>query len=142
MKALSTETESGYENKARRIANDLGLRMTAEQVGTECPKWGQKNGRCEHIHGLHYKVTLRRRGRSLSFDFWNSQHDAQKGKEPGYYDILSCVSADASMPTDPDEIAEEFGPMPPSQAIAAATFSARLMAFFSGEELRQLSEIS
>jgi len=33
--------------------------------------------------------------------------------------------------TDPDEIADELGPMKPSQAIRAARFAGRIRAFFA-----------
>ena len=60
---------------------------------------------------------------------------------PSCYDILACLSSDASCPTDPDEVVAEFGPMKPSQAIAVAESARRLQAFFTSDELAILSEV-
>ena len=135
---MTTETMSTYEVEARRVASKIGLTVKAEQKGDGCPPWKTP---CDCIHGDRYRVTLRKKRRSMSFDFWNSLKDMQDGKEPGYYDVLSCISSDATGPTDPDEVVEEYGDMKPSQAIAAAKFSARLQAFFSGEEIDALGEV-
>ena len=137
-----TETDSGYENKARAAARQLGLTLSIGNPENECPPWRSKGQRCDHIHGYRYLVTLHKRGKRLTFLFWNSRDDADKGIDPGYYDILACVSSDSSMPTDPDEVVVELGEMKPSQAIAAAKFAARLQRFFSPDELQVLSEVS
>lgn len=60
---------------------------------------------------------------------------------PTYYDILSCLSSDLSMPTDPDDVVREFGSMMPSQAIKIAEFARKLQAFFSEEEKAILAEV-
>lgn len=142
---MTIETVSAYEANARRVAKAIGLTVSATLATPEkCPQWSRDNGkRCDHIHGRHYRVTLARtdQRRRLTFDFWNSRADADKGIEPGYYDVLACVSSDMSMSTDPDEIAEELGPMRPSQAIAAAKFAERLQAFFTEGERERLAEI-
>jgi hypothetical protein len=139
------ETDSGYENKARRIARELGLRVAVVMhPQQECPKWSEKQGKlCDHIHGNRYRVSLMRQDqrKRLSFDFWNSKHDADKGRDPGYYDVLACVASDASMSTDPDELAADLGPMPPSRALTAAQFARRLQRFFTDTELRKLGEV-
>lgn len=133
-----TETDSGYENKARRIAREIGLTMRAEHMSDRCPPW---EGDSRHVHGDRYRITLHKDGRSLSFDFWNSQHDMERGIDPGYYDVLSSVGSDAQSPTDPDEVAREYGDMRPSQAIAVARFAERLQRFFTESELEKLAEI-
>lgn len=144
---MSTQsaTRSTYEETARRIAAAMGLTVKAEKKGDRCPPWEKP---CKCIHGDRYRVTLKLRCKSsphgdssLSFDFWNSLHDKQNGRDLGYYDILSCVGADATGPTDPDEVVAEYGNMKPSQAIAVTKFSARLQAFFSAKEIEALSKI-
>lgn len=137
---MSTQsaTPSTYEETAHRVAAAMGLTVKAEQKGDRCPPWQTS---CDCIHGDRYHVTLRKGRRSLSFDFWNSLNDMQNGREPGYYDIRSCVGSDATGPTDPDEVVEEYGDMKPSQAIAVAKFSARLQAFFTEEEIDSLGEV-
>lgn len=135
---MTTETRTDYETQARAVAAKIGLTVKAEQKGDRCPPW--EDGKC--IHGDRYRVTLRKGRRSLSFDFWNSLNDMQNGKEPGYYNILSCVSSDATGPTDPDEVAAEYGgDMKPSQAIASAKFAGQLQAFFTEDEIDALGEV-
>lgn len=60
---------------------------------------------------------------------------------PSYYDILCCVSSDASGPTDPDEVVREYGNMLPSRAIAIAAHARKLQTFFTADELTLLTEV-
>ena len=130
----------GYESKAKRIAKSIGLAVeVSRHPEGGCPPWG--GGACDHAHGDRYRIRLKRGGRSIGFDFWNSRHDSERGERPGYYSILACVASDASGPTDPDEIAAEYGPMRPSQAIAVARHSARLRAFLTEREIERLGEV-
>lgn len=130
---------SEYETQAQRVAREMGLTVKAAYKGDKCPQW------CDgkHQHGDRYRVTLFNGAshRSLSFDFWNSLMDVQRGDRPSYYDILSCVSSEATSPTDPDEVVAEFGEMKPSQAIRIAKWAAKLQAFFTEAEIDALSEI-
>jgi hypothetical protein len=129
-----------YERKAQAVLKQLGMTFRAVHKADRCPPWGHEKG-C--IHGDRYIVTIRRTSgrRSIRLDYWNSWHDAQNGViELGAYDVLSTISSEASMPTNPDEVADELGPMPPSQAIAAAKFAARLQRFFTASELETLAE--
>ena len=128
-----------YEKQTSEFLEAHGLTIRAAFKGDKCPAWENEGS---HIHGDCYRITIRRKGgRSVSFDFWNSQADSQNDKRPTPYDILSCVSADAFSPTDPDEVAAEYGDMKPSQAIAVARFAKRLQAFFWEDELEALGEI-
>lgn len=140
------ETENEYLDKAKGFLKRFDLSCTARRADDRCPAW------CDgkHIHGNHYRVTISRGGGwpasgcgsgSISFDFWNSHHDMTNGKLPDAYGLLSCVSSESSMPTDPDEVVAEMGDMKPSQAIRVADFAKRLQAFFSEDELEALREI-
>lgn len=93
--------------------------------------------------GERYPFTLTRTETpdALSFDFWGSIHDAENGREPSAYDVLACISSDCFMPDDPDEVAEECGPMKPSQAIAVVEFGRKLRAFFTEAEQAAVAEI-
>ena len=149
---MERQEPSEYEVNARRIADSIRLEVLIAYKGDRCPPWGAcaNNGCC---HGDRYRVTLKLRrpgdaprlmpaaGHTISFDFWNSLHDSTRGVRPGYYDILACVSSDLSAPTDADEVAEEFGPMKPSQALVIAKHAARLQAFFTDDEVKALGEI-
>jgi len=136
-----------YDRQAKEFLVKHNFTVKAAFKGDRCPPWDHMRG-C--IHGDRYRITIKRFGanpfdpgpRSISFDFWNSQADMQANKRPTAYDVLSTIASDANAPTDPDDVAEEYGPMPPSQAIAVAKFARRLQAFFSDEELEDLGEIS
>jgi len=127
-----------YEAQAERFLKRFNLSIKTAFKGDKCPPWDDER----HIHGDRYRVTVKRANRkSISFDFWNSWQAAHEGKAPTSYGILACISSDASSPTDPDEVAGEFGEMKPSQAIRIAKFAQNLQAFFSEEELEELGEI-
>ena len=133
---------SEYEAQAQKFLDTYGFEIKTAFKGDRCPPWEEK---C--IHGDRYRVTIRRkvkillRPASLSFDFWNSQRDMQEGKRPSPYAVLSCISSEASSPTDADEVVEEYGPMPPSKAKAIAASAKRFQSFFTEDELSALSEI-
>ena len=140
---------SEYEKQAQTFLKRYNLTLHIRRGPDKCPPWDNAS----HIHGSHYLVTIRsapsRRGRNpenpgamaVSFPFWNSLHDKANGKGPSAYDILTCVASDAHSPTDPDEVAEEYGEIKPSIAIAAADGAKELQAFFTERELDALAEI-
>jgi hypothetical protein len=134
-------TTRDYDLHARGVAQSIGLTVTIRRAtGNVCPPWSKP---CDHKHGHRYMVTLTKPGRDpLTFPFWDSMHNAATGTAPTVYDVLACISSDASGPTDPDEVAEEYGPMRPSQAIAAAEFARKLQAFFTRAERERLAEVS
>ncbi len=133
-----------YEAQARRFLETNNLTIKTAFKGDKCPHWDNS----KHIHGDRYRVTIKRiyniwngQPHSISFDFWNSLHDKESGNKPTAYDVLACISSDAYMPTNPDEVVAELGEMKPSQAIATANFAKKLQSFFTKEELEQLSKI-
>ena len=132
-----------YETKAKAFLEKFGLKMKVVMTGNKCPPWEKMGEGC--MHGDSYRITISasdgRTPKSISFDFWNSMNDMQAGKDPTAYTVLSSTSSEANSSTDPDEVAQEFGNMLPSQAIAVAKFAKRLQDFFTGEELEALSEI-
>lgn len=144
-------TTTDYETQAREVAERIGLQIAIrETVAQKCPPWkdtrpGQYGGcpTCNTYHGLEYRVTITspHNLERLTFPFWGSKADADAGKAPTVYDILATIGSDASSPTDPDEVAEEYGPMRPSQAIAVAAFAKKLQAFFTDAELAAIQEV-
>jgi len=157
---LRPRPKSHYDLEVEAVCERLGLVVKTQRlVPGECPTWDRE--KCKkgwHVHGWHYRATVARKPtkpcpwtcnrneicthfQSISFDFWNSQHDREKGWHPRAYDILSCISGDLSAPTDPDEVVQEYGDMPPSQAVAVAEFARKLQAFFTEAEKQALSEI-
>jgi hypothetical protein len=116
-----------YEAQAERFLKRFNLTIKAAFKGDRSPPWEDR-----------YRVTIKRGNKkSISFDFWKG-HD---GKALTAYDILASISREATSPTDPDEVAAEFGDMKPSQAIRIAKFAKRLQSFFTEQELEALTEI-
>lgn len=130
---------SEYEAQARGFMQAHGIKVSATFKGDRCPSW--EDGRC--IHGDRYLVRLRnRRGRSITFSFWNSLNDQQEGRRPTPYDILSSVSLEAHSPTSPEEVRQEFGlETTYAQAKTIAKQAKRLQGFFTDGELSDLAEI-
>ena len=156
------DTATDYDRQATEFLREYGFDITIEGGQGECPPWADgkggkcPRGECGSTHGGDYIVTISRPGeckighppfercdhqKELSFPFWGSLADYREAKDPSWYDVLSCLSSDASYSTSPDEVAEEFGPMKPSQALRIADFAWRLQHFFSKAELEALSEI-
>lgn len=82
----------------------------------------------------------------MSFDFWGSQYDKEKGVQPSAYDILSCVASDSSCPDTFKDFCAEFGYDEDSRKAEATfkrclAFSKKINAFFTEEELEALREI-
>ncbi len=141
--------DNGYEEQAQAFLKRYNLTLRIRRGPDKCPPWDSAS----HTHGDQYLVTIAstpaRRGRnpenpgamSVSFPFWNSLNDKAEGQSPSAYDILACVSSDASSPTDADEVAAEFGEIKPSIAFAVAERAKELKAFFTNLELGALAEI-
>lgn len=139
---------SEYDEQAKNfmVRFAVGIHIAfAKENG--CPPWREKGKRlegcptCSTFHGHQYRITLRKNGKSVRFDYWGSFADAQNKKGPSFYDILSCIASEATGETDPDEIYRELGPMVPSQAIAISKAAKRWQKFFNAEELEALGEI-
>ena len=135
-----------YDEQAEKFCTQYGFEIKAAFKGDRCPPWDDE----KHIHGDRYRVTIKRIspsndmrtvGRSISFDFWNSLKDSRDGTRPSAYNILACISSDVNMPTDPDELISELGPMKVKQALAVVKFTKRLQQFFTEAEIEALSEI-
>lgn len=111
--------------------------------------------------GHHYRVTMSKAGfykyppnsgwckdpRRLVFDFWGSAADMRAGKAPSAYDVLACISGDTHCPETFKDFCADFGE---SEDIIKAlqtfkrclSFSKRLRAFFTAEEIEALQEIN
>ena len=141
-----------YEAQAERFLKKFDLIIMVAFKGDKCPPWDDS----KHIHGDRYRITIKRARllewkeaitknhptrKAISFDFWNSLRDHEEGDRPTSYDILACISSEATMPTTPDEVYEELGDMKPSQANRIAKFARKLQDFFSEPEIEELVEI-
>lgn len=83
----------------------------------------------------------------LVFDFWSSIADAEKGiKTVTAYDVLACISGDMNCPETFKDFCGDYGYEEDSiKALQTfrrcASFGKRLRAFFTPQEIEELSEI-
>ena len=156
---MNTTTTSQYDQQAETFLTSNGIKFRTTLSDTKTPPWSDNGKR-----GHHYRVTLSsgtratgkwnenggvsfRKGSRLTFDFWSSIADAEKGLltvRP--YDVLACISSDAYTPETFKDWCSEFGDS--SDSIKAlqtfrrcSAFAKRLRDFFTEAELEQLQEI-
>lgn len=150
-------TTSTYEQQAEDFLKKFSIRFRATLSDSKVAAWA-KDGK----HGHHYRVTLSKAasgvrchvsgkmqnpGERITFDFWASIADAEKGiKTVTPYAVLAAISGDAYCPEDFEDFCGEYGFE--SDSIKAlqtfrrcAAFGRRLRAFFTEEELQALQEI-
>lgn len=170
---------SEYTKQATDFLSRNGLKFRATEYPTDAqdaPEWAvardskpiqTKAG--PMTHGLRYRVTIWREGKSgkLAFDYWGSiasreaiawaehlGHGSLNSKErralsesrPTAYDVLACISGDQNCA---DTFAEFCGDMGyDTDSISArklwkrcSKFAKQIRAFFSESELTELAEI-
>lgn len=99
-------------------------------------------------HGAHCFCMDCSRPSRLTFDFWGSIADAQKGQTTVTpYDVLACISGDVHCAETFEEFCSEFGESADSiKALQTfrrcSAFAKRLRQFFTAEEIEALSEIN
>lgn len=148
---MSTQnTVSDYEKQAQDFLAKHGLKFRATLSDSKPCEWHTST------EPHHFRITLYRdknhfcpegRGR-LTFDFWSSIADAEKGiltVKP--YDVLACISSDAYCPETFAEFCADYGYEEDSiKALQTfnrcSRFAKRLRAFFTPQELEDLSQIS
>lgn len=54
-----------------------------------------------------YNITIKKNGKSISFEFGNSIYD--EGKKPSDYNILSCIKMEYFCPDNFNDFCEEYG---------------------------------
>ena len=145
-------TTTKYDTQASEFLAKFNMAVRIHETPfQDCPRWDMTDcKRGYHHHGKRYNVRIERTSTSfpqhvplpsIEFDFWGSQHDAERLKRPTQYSILACVGSDVNMPTDADEVVAELGDMKPSQAQATADQARKLQAFFTEAEREALAEI-
>lgn len=106
------------------------------------------SARCP-FEAFHQDEDTPTRPRSISFDFWGSQHDAATGQDPTPYDVLACIGSNLS-PSDAFDTFADFcsyyGYDPDSRTALDTfkrchAFSQRLQAFFTPAEREALADI-
>jgi hypothetical protein len=83
-------TQHDYQKQAKDWIDSHGITFHVELIGSNCPHYcedalkqrdmGKINTfpRKSHIHGNHYRITLKRSGKpDFTVDFWNSYNDEE-----------------------------------------------------------------
>ena len=124
-------TRIDYERLASLFLKESGLVIHADLVEDSCPPWCQ--GDC--VHGNHYVISVMDKAEereTLTFDFWESGVDKEKGERPSNYTILSIISATIdSSPYDADE----------NTLKNLEEFTVKAKKFFTPAELEKLEEL-
>jgi hypothetical protein len=127
-----------HEYKAAQFLkrNKIGLRIT--RADSKPAPWQPA--------GHHYRCTLSKKGKRITFDFWGSVADAEKNQDPTSYDVLYCVSSDTHTPENFVDFCSEYGYDADSIKTRqtwkrADNFARRLRGFFTDEEQEELNEI-
>lgn len=135
---------SQYHKQATEFLakHNLAVDIRRTEVQTS-PSWNRGKP-----HGMRYWVTVYsipgsvRAPSELSFEFWDSVNNKQRGLKPHAYDILTSLSSAMSSPDTADGVYAEFGDMKPSQCQEIADFGRKVREFFSADEMTDLSEIN
>lgn len=130
-----------YGQQAETFLTIHGLQFRATLKNTKPAPWAD-----DTRYRPHYRVTISRPGKRLSFDFWNSVDAGRTGKPLTAYDVLACISSDAYTPDTFEEFCADYGYDTDSRKAhatfrRASAFAKRIRAFFTAEELKALSEI-
>lgn len=157
-------TATDYHKQAQDFLDKHGLTFTAKKVGNgyitpgkkHCPPWGNGDWErrppegchnCGSVHGHKYAVTIAANGRKpFKFDFWDSYANRDRNTITPY-DALACISGDVTCPDTFSAFCSELGFCEDSRRDFAMyqrvlRFAAKAKAFFTEEELSDLSEIN
>jgi len=130
-----------YDQQAADFLSKHGITFAAKLSNTKKPSWKDATVN-------HFIVTFKKAGKRMSFDFFDSVNNFQKGVvELLPYDALTCCSSELYCPDTFEEYCSEYGESEDSRT-AEKTFRAlkkmsnKLQKFFDSEEMRDdLSEI-
>ena len=135
---------SEYDKKAEAFLKHFNLAVKIKYLDNNPPDWDEDQGH----NRLRYRITIQRKDtrKSLSFIFWDSIANAEKGEQPTSYDVLTCVSSDSYDPNTFEDFCGEFGYSTDSRKAETTykhvkKFADRINAFFSEPELEELREI-
>lgn len=141
-----------YNAQAQAFLDKYGIKLRVTLSDSKTAPWHDESRGERH----HYRVTLSRNvyaGRNshspkarLTFDFFGSIADAEKGAHPRAYDVLACLSGDINTPDTFAEFCGDYGYDADSikakrQFNRCDRFAKRLRAFFTDEEREGLAEI-
>lgn len=92
-----------YELQAKKFLKNTNTKMSITYVDCSIPKnWndGQYHNR--------YRISIKRNNQSMSFYFYDSVFNTQKGNRPTSYDVLSCLEK-YEVSSDTQDFAKDFG---------------------------------
>lgn len=133
-----------YEQQAQAFLTTHGIKFTCKPGNGKAPAWNDGDNT---EHGNHYRVTLSKTGKRITFDFWGSIADARAGlRTERPYSVLACLSSDATCPETFDDFCGDYGYDTDSRKAyrdfkRCAAFGKRLRAFFTEAEIEALAEI-
>ena len=161
---MNTEIKSQYDTQAENFLASNNIKFRAVLSDSKPAPWAMDEKPFK-TEPHHFRVTLSKSGQKvgsqfsalknfrtdskrITFDFWSSIADAEKGIETASaYSVLAWISSDANCPTTFDDFCSEYGYE--SDSIKAlqtfrrcSSFAKRLNAFFTPGELNQLAEIN
>lgn len=148
---------TNYTEQAEQFLTRNGIKFRATLSDSK-PAPFAKDGKWGH----HYRVTLSRKISKprptsdpscfkpdrMVFDFWGSMRDYDHGnKTVTPYDVLACISSDVNCPKTFRDFCAEYGYSDDSLSAMqtfrrCSAFAKRLQAFFTAQELEELSEIN
>jgi hypothetical protein len=131
-----------YQQQAADFLTKHGIAFSFKLANTKRPSWD--NGRkCNH-----FVVTLKKGNRRVSFDFFDSTSNFEKGVIVlDAYSVLACCSSELHCPDTFEEFCGDFGYETDSWNAyntfkALRKMSKKLQKFFDNEQMREdLSEI-
>ena len=138
--------KNDYDKQADNFLKENGITFRAVLKDTKAPAWANEDGK-PHPFGHHYRVTLAKGLKRLSFDFFGSAHDKEHGvKTERAYSVLACISNDCTCPETFEDFCADYGYDTDSRTAyrtfkRCAAFGKRLRAFFTEKEIAALHEI-
>jgi len=135
---------SEYDKQAELFLKHFNLAVKIAYLDNNPPPWDEDQSH----NRLRYRVTIQRKDthKSLSFTFWDSIANAEKGERSTAYDVLGCVSSDSNTYDSFEDFCGELGYDTDSRKAETTykgvkKFADRINAFFSETELEELREI-
>jgi hypothetical protein len=132
-----------YQQQAADFLAKHGISFSFKLANTKTPSWKNDSRPVNH-----FIVTLKQGKKRVSFDFFDSIANREKGiTELDAYSVLSCCSSEIHCPETFEEFCSEFGYDEDSRKDektfkSLKKFSDKLKKFFDTEEMRDsLSEI-
>lgn len=80
-------TTQDFQLEAIEALAKCGGSMTIKLSNTKSPQWEDKFS----ANRNHYRVTLKSKLGSYTFNYWDSIANFKSGEQPSVYDVLACL---------------------------------------------------